>query len=347
MPAITSGKILVTGANGYIALWLVRKLLDQGYAVRGTVRSEGKARHLRETFRSHNRLETIVIEDITKEGAFDEAVNGVDAIAHLASPVVLGVDNPEELIAPAVRGTMRVFESALAYGTSVQRIVLTSSCAAIREFRDLPRTFTEEDWNDASLAEVRARGPAASITDKYCASKVLAERAAWEFVEKNRREGKIGWDLVVICPSYVFGPPMLPVRSPAEMANSLREWYETVIVKAKDQTDVRSDGMVVEMCWVDVRDVAEAHVLAFQKKEAGEERIIASEGPWRWQDFVKAAHEADACLPPGDATYDPTVAGHSFLFDAAKSMNILELKYHTKQESTDDMIRGFKAHGLL
>ncbi|TFY67701.1 hypothetical protein EVJ58_g1468 [Rhodofomes roseus] len=323
MPAITSGKILVTGANGYIALWLVRKLLDQGYAVRGTVRSEGKARHLRETFRSHNRLETIVIEDITKEGAFDEAVNGVDAIAHLASPVVLGVDNPEELIAPAVRGTMRVFESALAYGTSVQRIVLTSSCAAIREFRDLPRTFTEEDWNDASLAEVRARGPAASITDKYCASKVLAERAAWEFVEKNRREGKIGWDLVVICPS---------------------------------------------MCWVDVRDVAEAHVLAFQKKEAGEERIIASEGPWRWQDFgestfrtpaicdelmemyvseVKAAHEADACLPPGDATYDPTVAGHSFLFDAAKSMNILELKYHTKQESTDAMIRGFKAHGLL
>jgi len=66
MPAITSGKVLVTGANGYIALWLVRKLLEQGYAVRGTVRSETKAQQLRETFASHEKLETVVIPDITK-----------------------------------------------------------------------------------------------------------------------------------------------------------------------------------------------------------------------------------------------------------------------------------------
>ncbi|KAH9930002.1 uncharacterized protein B0H18DRAFT_1117073 [Fomitopsis serialis] len=347
MPAITSGKVLVTGANGYIAQWLVRKLLEQGYAVRGTVRSESKAQQLRETFASHDKLETMVIEDITKEHAFDEAVRDVDAIAHLASPNIVGVDDPEELIAPAVRGTTRVLESALAYGASVKRIVLTSSCAAIREFRDLPRTFTEDDWNEASLAEVRTHGRAASITDKYCTSKVLAERAAWEFVERQKREGGIGWDLVSICPSYVFGPPMLPASSPAEMANSLREWYEAVIVKARDQIEVRSDGMVVEMCWVDVRDVAEAHVLAFQKEDAGGQRIIASEGSWKWQDFVKAAHEADGSLPGGDATYRPASAKHNFVFDASKSTRVLGLKYRTKQESTRDMIYAFKTQGLL
>lgn len=72
MPAIASGKVLVTGANGYVAVWLVKQLLEQGFSVRGTVRSPAKAEHLKKLFASHgDKLEFVVVEDITKVCLFD------------------------------------------------------------------------------------------------------------------------------------------------------------------------------------------------------------------------------------------------------------------------------------
>jgi uncharacterized protein YbjT (DUF2867 family) len=88
--------ILVTGANGYIAVHLVRELLEKGYRVRGTVRAESKATHLRKTFASYgDKLELVIVDDITKEGAFDEAVKGVDAVEHTASPFHTRFDDPQ------------------------------------------------------------------------------------------------------------------------------------------------------------------------------------------------------------------------------------------------------------
>lgn len=98
MPAVNSpAKILVTGANGYIAVWTVKDFLDQGYAVRGTVRSEQKMTHLHNIFATEieqGRLELVVVADITQSGAFDEAVKGVDAIAHTASPFHFQANDP-------------------------------------------------------------------------------------------------------------------------------------------------------------------------------------------------------------------------------------------------------------
>jgi nucleoside-diphosphate-sugar epimerase len=81
-------KVLVTGANGFLAVWVVKKYLEAGYSVRGTVRSLSKSAFLKDKFAQYgDRFELIVVDDITKDGAFDEAVKGVDAIAHTASPV--------------------------------------------------------------------------------------------------------------------------------------------------------------------------------------------------------------------------------------------------------------------
>lgn len=95
MPAIAPpAKILVTGANGFIAIWVVKDLLERGYSVRGTVRSEAKGTHLLKTFKSFvdaGKLQLVVVEDITTPGAFNEAVMGVDAIEHTASPFHLRV----------------------------------------------------------------------------------------------------------------------------------------------------------------------------------------------------------------------------------------------------------------
>lgn len=89
-------KVLVTGANGYLATWVVKKYLEAGYSVRGTVRSLSKSAFLNDKFAHYGeRFELVVVEDITKDGAFDEAVKGVDAIAHTASPFHFKATNPD------------------------------------------------------------------------------------------------------------------------------------------------------------------------------------------------------------------------------------------------------------
>jgi len=342
MVAVSSGKVLVTGANGYIAMWVVHTLLEQGYVVRGTVRSESKATHLRKVFTKYgDKLEVVIVPDITKEGAFDEVVKGIDAIEHTASPFHFKASDPDELIIPAVHGTTRVLESALAYGTSVKRVVVTSSCASVMQVQDTPRTFSEADWNDAAIQEVRAKGHAAPNPAKYRASKTLAERAAWDFVEKNK--GKIGWDLVVMNPPYVFGPAIHEVGAPEALNESMHDWFHSVFKGSKDPKQLSSIGS----CWIDVRDLAEAHVLSLKKQEAGGERVIISEGPWKWQDWVNAAREAGFQTPVSDDSYDPSKAVHHIMYDTSKAARLLGLKYRSIKESTKDMIDDFKARGWI
>jgi nucleoside-diphosphate-sugar epimerase len=89
-------KVLVTGANGYLATWVVKKYLEAGYSVRGTVRSLTKSAFVKDKFAQYgDRFELVVVEDITKDGAFDGAVKGVDAIAHTASPFHYNSTNPD------------------------------------------------------------------------------------------------------------------------------------------------------------------------------------------------------------------------------------------------------------
>jgi len=100
MVAVSSpAKVLVTGANGYLAVWVVKKYLEAGYSVRGTVRSLSKSASLADTFSKYgDRFELVVVKDITKDGAFDEAVKGVDAIAHTASPFHFKATNPDGMM---------------------------------------------------------------------------------------------------------------------------------------------------------------------------------------------------------------------------------------------------------
>jgi nucleoside-diphosphate-sugar epimerase len=171
-----------------------------------------------------DRFELVVVDDITKDGAFDEAVKGVDVIAHTASPFHYKATNPDgvlplfffsvlwtfslnkpysDLIIPAVKGTTSILNSALKYGDTVKRFVLTSSSVAILESSAVPRVFNESDWNNAAVEAVKTQGSAAGPFALYMASKTLAEKAAWEFVAEHKSE--ISWDLVSINPAYVFG----------------------------------------------------------------------------------------------------------------------------------------------
>ncbi|CAA7266453.1 unnamed protein product [Cyclocybe aegerita] len=209
MPTVPQGgKVLVSGANGYIAMWIVKILLQQGYRVRGTMRSAEKGKFMSDYFAKlgyGEAFEFVIVQDIIKDGTFNEAVKDVDAIEHMASPVHFNPGDLQETLKPAIQGTVSMLKSTMKNGTNVKHIMITSSTAAITSLNlDLftePRIFSEQDWNEASPKEVEELGSKASATTIYCASKSLAERAAWDFY--NEHKAQVQWDLTVINPPAV------------------------------------------------------------------------------------------------------------------------------------------------
>ncbi|KAK0199490.1 D-lactaldehyde dehydrogenase [Desarmillaria ectypa] len=346
MPAIqanSAAKVLVSGANGYIAIWVVRTLLERGYSVRGTVRSTEKGKHLLESFKGYgDKLEVVVVEDITKEGAFDEAVKGVDAIAHTASPFHMNAVDPQELIGPAVKGTAGMLASALKNGSSIQRIVVTSSCASVLHVSPEPKIFSEIDWNEQSIKEVEEQGKDASGIVKYRASKTLAEKAAWELYKNHKSE--INWDL-----SVVFGPFIHEASSVDSLNESARVWYNTVATAnsgGKSPEFLATQGS----SWIDVRDLAEGHVRALETPAAGDERIIISAGPFVWQDWIDAVNTLSPSPIPSH-TLPKGVPGagkgtkYAVDYDTAKEKRILGLKLRTKEETARDTLADFERRG--
>ena len=141
-----------------------------------------------------------------------------------------------------MHGTTGILRSALKHAPSVKRIVVTSSCAAVLTPSTEPRVFSEEDWNEASIAEVKEKGRAAGAPAKYRASKTLAERAAWEFYEKHK--GEVGWDLVVLNPPFVFGPVIHEVDKPENLNESVKLWWNAVVAGKLSNEELATVGYV-------------------------------------------------------------------------------------------------------
>lgn len=350
-------KVLVSGATGYIAAWVVQSLLERGYAVRGTARSVVKGDYLKQKFASYgDRFEVVIVEDIARDGAFDEAVKGVDAVEHTASPFHLQANDPDELIKPAVNGTVGMLKSILKdESTKIKRVVITSSGAAVLHDDPNPTTFTEADWNDQCLEilkkyEDEGRKNEAPNIAKYRASKTLAERSAWEFVNNPENKTRIGWDLVVLNPPFVFGPAIHEVSSPDALNTSAATFYNYVADGAKANAAGNEFLANTGTCWIDVRDLAEAHALALEKQAAGGERIIIDAGLWKWQDFIDAANDLNpppklkTTLPVGVRGAGKT-AKHLTIYNAAKAGRILGLKYRTIAETTRDTLADYEARG--
>ncbi|MGL4239034.1 SDR family oxidoreductase [Tabrizicola sp.] len=233
--------VLVSGATGYIAGHVIEQLLAAGNTVTGTVRDpndKGKTAHLL-AMPGAERL-SLVAADLTDPDPFTAHAD-VDAILHLASPYVINVqDAQRDLVDPAVQGTLSMLRAAAA-NPRVKRIVLTSSMAAVTDNPD-GRVLTDADWNTTSSL----------VRNPYYYSKTLAERAAWEFMERE----KPGLDLVAINPFLVIGPSHTKAvnTSPQTLVDMLKGTYPAV--------------MALTWGFVDVRDVAAAHVAAMNRPEA-------------------------------------------------------------------------------
>ncbi|GMH26225.1 hypothetical protein Nepgr_028068 [Nepenthes gracilis] len=186
----------VTGGTGFLASHLVKSLLEKGHTVRTTVRNPGdmeKVGFLWEMKGAKERLK-IMKADLIEEGSFDEAIRGVDGVFHAASPVLVPRDENihKTLVEPCVKGTMNVLNACMR-AVSVKRIVMTSSCSAIRYRDDAHRIspLNESHWSDPEYCK--------RFNLYYAYAKTIAEAAAWEAAKGS------GLDLVVVNPSFVVG----------------------------------------------------------------------------------------------------------------------------------------------
>lgn len=263
---------------------MVKSLLQRGFTVIGAVRNASKGEYVKNLFEKEfpGKFSYVIVEDITKEGAFDGAVKEVDAVAHTASPFHFQVTHPDDLLIPAVKGTTGILESILKYGNNVKRVVVTSSNAATYNLEGDGYVITEKDWNVHDPKVVAEEGKDARAGTVYRASKTLAERAAWEFVEKHK--GEIKFDLVTILPPWVYGPILHECSTPESLNTSAALFY--TIVLNSSSTPNRSTLLTPANNWVDVRNVADAHAEAIIRDNAGGERFLISNGPYTWQEFL-------------------------------------------------------------
>jgi len=346
MPAITPGsKVLVTGANGFAAVHIVDVLLKKGYSVRATIRSVSKGTYLKKIFAKYgDKLELVVVPDITKEDAFDGVIGGLDAILHTASPFFYDVEEPEELIRPAVNGTLSVLKSAAKAPGNIKRIIVFSSTVSIGIFRTTS-TYTEEEWNDEAVEDTKKNGKATNGLVKYSASKTLAERAAWEFYRKHK--ASLPWDLVAINPPWIFGPNLHEVDKPENLNTSSLRWFDMFFNPVFTEEELYSGAS-----WVDVRDVAAAHVAALEKEEAADERILVSAPAVTNQEYIEAAKRAAVSLgikgvQTGIKNYDPAKGKPASTFNEEKRNRILGIKITSVDDSVRDTIANFKERGWI
>ncbi len=245
-----STTILVTGATGFVAVHAIEQLLAKGYNVIGTVRDQhDPARNAHLTALPGTERLKLVQADLLDPDPFSPH-SDVDQILHMASPYVINVKNPQrDLVDPAVMGTLSLLQAA-ARNPRVTRVVVTSSMVALTDEPD-GRVLTEADWNTKSTL---TRNP-------YYFSKTRAERAAWDFMARENPR----FDLVVINPFLVIGPAHSKAlsTSSAIFADMLNGKYPVI--------------MDLNWAFVDVRDVAAAHIAALETPTANGRYICTSE----------------------------------------------------------------------
>lgn len=251
----TTNIILVTGGSGFVASHLIIQLLEAGNVVRATLRKASREQAVRETLQPHITTEantrlSFVVADLASDDGWEDAIRGCNYVHHVASPFPASQPkNEDELIRPAREGTLRVLRHSRDAG--VKRVIMTSSFAAVGYgYKDLPTSFTEENW---SILDSKVEVPA------YHKSKTLAERAAWEFVEK---EGN-GLEIAVVNPTGIFGPVLGPdVATSVGLLKSMMEGKMAACPQ-------------LYFGVVDVRDVADLHIKAMLADEAKGKRFLA------------------------------------------------------------------------
>ncbi|KAL3624332.1 Tetraketide alpha-pyrone reductase 1 [Castilleja foliolosa] len=318
------GKVCVTGAAGYLASWLIKRLLLSGYHVVGTVRDPGdskKVEHLSHLEGAKERLQ-LLRGDLMVEGSFDSAIIGCHGVFHTASPVLSRPtgDPKADILQPAIDGTLNVLRSCKK-NPSLRRVVLTSSTSTVRVRADFDSAvpLDESSWSSEELCQ--------SLQIWYALSKTLAEKAAWKFCEDNKM------DLVTILPAFVIGPSLPPL---------LCSTASDVLGLLKGETE--KFDWHGRMGYVHIDDVAMSHILLFENQKANGRYICSS--------TVIDNHELAAIL---SARYPQLPIPKRFKkldrpcyeLDVSKLKGLGMIKFRSIEEMFDDCVESLIKQGHL
>ncbi|XP_025012472.1 cinnamoyl-CoA reductase 1 [Ricinus communis] len=311
--------VCVTGAGGFVASWLIKLLLAKGYIVRGTVRDpeNEKNAHLWKLDRATENLKLFKAE-LLDYNALYSAIEGCSGVFHVASPLPSSaVQNPEmELIEPAVKGTLNVLKACLE--ANVNRTIVVSSGAAVSMNPSWPKDQVKDEscWSDKQFQK--------KLDNWYGLSKTEAEAAALDFAETS------ALDVVRVCPVLVLGPIL------QSTANSSTLFLIRQLKGGRESSDNRLQKIV------DVRDVAEALLLAYEKPEA-EGRYICAAHMIMAKDLVDKLKS----LYPDYKYPKSFVEGHEEPKMSSEKLQKLGWSYRPLEETLIDSIESYRAVGLL
>ncbi|WWC61625.1 uncharacterized protein I303_104209 [Kwoniella dejecticola CBS 10117] len=341
--------VAITGLNGYIAIHVALKFLQEGYDVRGSVRSETsveriKANPVWKEWIDQGRVEVVVVPDL--EGDLTALLKGVEIVVHLAAPVDMSLTSWEAYKNPTTNGVLNVLTQATKFDT-IKAISLMSSIAAafnpVPNNQQLGKVYTEADWfpYDETFCETLDNSnPFASVL-WYCAAKKYAEFA----VEKWLKENEHDFSVATLCPPMTYGP-MLHLSSPDQfngLNSSQPGWIS--LIKGKDSPVPDPEATT----YADPRDVAEAFYQA--AAQGKNERYLIASDSYTYQMFVdefrKQRPDLDAYFPLGNPGA-PTPNEQGFwTIDTSKSVKQLGLKYHTLPESSKDTLEHYENIGVF
>ncbi|ORY88047.1 hypothetical protein BCR35DRAFT_263736 [Leucosporidium creatinivorum] len=277
--ASQSSLVLITGASGFVGSQVALEALQAGYSIRLVFRKALQAEQWREKYPDLRlRTQTVVVPDFTAEGAFDEAMKGVESVAACAFPMVFAPqDIRRDLLDPAIEGVLGVLKSAQKEG--VKRVVITSSIVSYINFADPPASdylITEKDWapytaRSSFYLSLRPRVLTARLA-------MLAEMAAWDFVERE----KPTFTLTSINPAFILGHNSSPSLS----------WTSATSSYAFTSALVDAPAYTAHPLFVNVLDVARSHIAAFTTPAAAGKRYALVAGAFTNEQLGRLAGEA-------------------------------------------------------
>ncbi|CAF9905209.1 MAG: methylglyoxal reductase (NADPH-dependent) gre2 [Alectoria fallacina] len=337
-------RVLLTGGSGFIAAHVLDVLLERGHSVVTTVRSTEKGEKILDNHPkvSKDRLDFVIVEDIAKREAFDKAVQSnppFEAIIHTASPFHFNAtDTKKELLDPAVIGTTGILESTKKYAPTVKRVVITSSFASIMYPAKGNRPgyiYSEKDWNPITEEEA-VQNP----SNGYRASKTFAEKASWDFLEKE----KPNFTISTMCPPLVLGPIIHYLQSLDNLNTSNQRIAALMTGKAKEE--IPPTGTFI---WTDVRDLALAHVKAAELPEAANKRFFVTAGYFSNEEIADIIRDSFPQLKNELPAKGVKGGGYPkegiYKYDNSRVKEILGIEFRSLKESIVDAVKSLQAVG--
>ena len=330
-----STTVFVSGASGFIAQELIKQLIQRNYKVVGSVRSNEKGNIIKQNLKSiglpSENFTFEIVKDISIIGAFDKALNNhpeVTIFLHTASPFHFKAkDIKNELLIPAIDGTTNALKAINKYGPQIKKVVITSSVVAVGKYGKYANDedkFTESDWNpiDYETSEKNA-------VYGYFGSKKFAEKAAWEFVELN----KPNFTLSVVNPGMVLGPQAFPIVSSKQLNTSSEEVNRLLRIKPGGKINS------LEGTYIDVRDVAHAHIVAFEKDEAQGKRLVLVSEMYNGYDLLDIINRnfPELKLPQVDSSKG--ITGKLNKWNTEVTKKILGFEYIKLEQSVVDSVK--------